>query len=91
MSKDGRGALIDLTGQRFGLLVVEKKYPVVCDNNGAIWLCKCDCGVEVAVPSNRLRYGKTKSCGCFRAMTHEERMATGLWPKGKGAAAKCES
>lgn len=87
MAKDGRGALIDLTGRRFGRLVVEKKYPVVCNSNGAVWLCKCDCGVEVAVPSNRLRYGKTRSCGCLREMAFEERAALGYWPSGaeKGA------
>lgn len=56
---------IDLTGQRFGRLVV------ICENgrakNGSvIWLCKCSCGNEVTVHGSELRRGKTQSCGCFR-------------------------
>ena len=57
-------SLIDLTGQRFGrLLVVEKsksKYGYVT------WLCKCDCGNEKVVSGDMLRKGKTNSCGCLR-------------------------
>lgn len=30
-----------------------------------MWLCKCDCGGEVVVPTASLRSGNTKSCGCL--------------------------
>ena len=62
---------IDLTGKRFGRLVVISKADRV---NGMIrWLCKCDCGNETVVYGNNLRRGTTRSCGCFR---HEFLMAT---------------
>ena len=31
----------------------------------AYWLCRCACGTRRAVPSNHLRSGHTKSCGCY--------------------------
>lgn len=54
---------IDLTGQRFGKLVVIKRAPN--KNKRTMWLCKCDCGNEVEVRSDQLRGGITKSCGCL--------------------------
>lgn len=56
--------LIDLTGQRFGrLLVIERN----ASNCGYVtWLCKCDCGNEKVVSGQELRKGKTQSCGCLR-------------------------
>lgn len=57
--------LIDLTGQRFGRLVVIKKVESHCTN--AKWLCKCDCGNETTALGTTLRRGETKSCGCIRA------------------------
>ena len=56
--------LIDLTGQRFGRLVVES-YLGRKDLHS--WFrCKCDCGVSVDTRSNALRRGLTQSCGCLR-------------------------
>lgn len=56
--------MIDLTGQRFGRLVVMQG-----EGGGVsghiIWLCKCDCGSKTSVPSNHLRSGHTNSCGCL--------------------------
>ena len=50
--------LIDITGQRFGLLtVVAYKQP--------LWKCICDCGEERLLPSGNLRSGRTRSCGCL--------------------------
>lgn len=58
------GKLIDITGQRFGKLLVIKKEP---SNRcaGARWLCKCDCGNTTTTYSQYLRNGDTKSCGCY--------------------------
>lgn len=53
---------IDLTGERFGRLVVIKR--VENKNNRVMWLCKCDCGKYSQVNSYLLRSGKTTSCGC---------------------------
>lgn len=54
----------DLTGQRFGkLLVIEeagrKKREV-------LWKCLCDCGNYCYQVGHRLRKGKVHSCGCLR-------------------------
>lgn len=55
--------LQDLTGLRFGRLVVKcidrnKKKPTR-------WICKCDCGNEISVMGQSLKNGHTKSCGCI--------------------------
>ena len=74
--------LIDLTGQRFGRLVVVRKAPAKHGATNAVWLCKCDCGNEVAVRGTSLRAGGSMSCGCYRSeyfknkMTHHGKSAT---------------
>lgn len=62
--------MIDLTGQRFGKLVVLKEvepyFPSTYPKGRKCrrWLCKCDCGNEKAIIQSSLRTGNTKSCGC---------------------------
>lgn len=51
--------LIDLSGQRFGRLVVMAR-------EGNKWVCHCDCGRETRVEGISLRSGRTRSCGCFK-------------------------
>lgn len=61
--------LDDLTGQRFGRLVVIDRAPDHVTAGGeksVAWSCLCDCGVKKIVRSNELRNGKTISCGCYR-------------------------
>ena len=54
----------DLTGQKFNLLTVIKRYPE--NKKGyAQWLCKCECGNEIIVRSDLLKRGGVKSCGCL--------------------------
>ena len=58
---------IDLTGQRFGRLVVQKLVDLDKPTRNGIthgWLCKCDCGNEVVCTSKQLNSGKKTSCGC---------------------------
>jgi hypothetical protein len=60
--------LIDLTGQRFGKLVVisrESKY-----RRNATWRCICDCGKETVVRGDVLDRGTTQSCGCGKGHKH---------------------
>ena len=59
--------LIDITGQRFGRLVVVKKVPAKNGSTNARWLCKCDCGNETTVLGIVLRKGESQSCGCYRS------------------------
>lgn len=65
---------IDLTGDRFGNLVVlryaisnridrgKARYKPVTLSG---WLCRCDCGVEKVFLAWDLKSGNTKSCGCL--------------------------
>lgn len=66
------GALIDLTGERFGRLTVLRR--VENDGRGVRWECVCDCGNKKVAHSHELRYGKTRSCGC---LLHESRVMNG--------------
>lgn len=54
----------DLTGQRFGKLVVLEKSHI--ENHRVYWLCQCDCGNTTIVSSLDLTNGNTKSCKCKR-------------------------
>ncbi len=59
------GQFIDITGQRFGKLVVLKRAPN--KNKAVMWLCQCDCGNQKIIAGGSLRSGRTKSCGkCLR-------------------------
>lgn len=53
----------DLTGKRFGRLVVKKR---IINNNKGFWLCECDCGKTVIIKTKTcLISGQIKSCGCY--------------------------
>ena len=58
----------DLTGQRFGRLVVIERAPrpPYYEGTYAWWRCRCDCGNETVVRGRRLTNGETKSCGCYK-------------------------
>jgi hypothetical protein len=58
---------LDLTGQRFGRLMVLEAAPPRRDRTRSrlYWCCQCDCGVLREVEGNNLRRGLTRSCGCF--------------------------
>lgn len=55
----------DLTGKKFGRLtalsVIGRH-----QSRALLWKCRCDCGVVVEVPSNKLKLGHTRSCGCLQ-------------------------
>lgn len=59
--------IIDLTGQRFGRLVVLGR----AENKGkdTMWHCRCDCGNEKDIRGASLQAGLTKSCGCLSKET----------------------
>lgn len=54
--------LVDLTGQKFGLLTVVKR----ADRPGkhVHWECDCACGGSKMVSGDALKRGATTSCGC---------------------------
>ena len=56
--------LKDITGQKFGRLVVVDRAP----NKGKVvmWNAVCDCGTKITTQGGALRSGHTKSCGCLQ-------------------------
>ena len=57
----------DLSGQRFGrLVVVNRAKNFICSSGREItmWHCVCDCGVEKDVASTSVVNGATTSCLC---------------------------
>jgi len=75
----------DLTGKRFGNLLVLREVDPVVAKSGALvhwWECMCDCGKPTTVRRNGLTSGGTKSCGCkqkesVRRMARERRLSPG--------------
>lgn len=53
----------DITGQRFGKLVVLEPTEKRDSGRGVIWKCQCDCGNTIEVSAHALRQGQV-SCGC---------------------------
>lgn len=69
------GKFKDLTGQRFGRLIVIERSPIK-QGNHICWVCRCDCGNTVPlVCGENLKNGDIKSCGCLR---REERTKKNL-------------
>ena len=60
---------LDLTGQKFGKLTVLT--PAKNIGTKTAWLCRCDCGTEVTVTTQRLRDGHRTSCGCDKDLFGE--------------------
>lgn len=57
---------IDISGQRFGLLVATQALPFTqCKQGKTLWKCHCDCGNHRIVRLSHLRSGASQSCGCL--------------------------
>lgn len=61
--RTSQARLHDITGKRFGRLIVLKRSG--SRHGEAGWLCQCDCGNEKIIPGYTLKHGKTRSCGCL--------------------------
>lgn len=59
----------DLTGQRFGNLVVEE-FAGRDINGNVMWKCRCDCGREKNIQHFSLINKRSKSCGCRYSQHH---------------------
>jgi len=63
--ENGNAGAKDLTGQRFGRLLVlglaQEQKP-----GRKTWECKCDCGNTISARNDSLISGKTLSCGCLK-------------------------
>ena|SRR3990167_864845 len=63
----------DLTGKRFGCLLV-KKYS--CSKDGkSYWECVCDCGKEKIIRGASLSSGHPRSCGCLKHRISKHRIS----------------
>lgn len=69
--------LKDLTGQRFGRLVVKDRSD---RSDHVYWNCICDCGNLLTCQGSNLRKGTSNSCGCLR----KEKMSA-IGKAGKGS------
>ena len=56
----------DLTGLRFGKLVVLGKSENRTKDRNPLWRCRCDCGKELETTKSKLITGRVSSCGCNR-------------------------
>jgi hypothetical protein len=91
-------AFVDLTGQRFGSLLVTGIGQRGNDSRRRIrWVCICDCGGSSNSNAADLRAGKITSCGCVRAIkiknlrrTHGE-SRTPLYCVWRSMHARCEN
>lgn len=63
----------DLTGDRFGRLIVLRDSGDRTKKGGIIWRCQCDCGNQHLVPASYLVGGNTRSCGCLGRELSSER------------------
>ena len=65
---------VEITGQRFGKLVVIK-YIDSIKSGGSFrrrYLCQCDCGNQTIVSTTDLLSGATRSCGCLKSRGQEK-------------------
>lgn len=70
--------LLDLTNHTYGMLTVLYETTKRYDR---MWVCKCRCGVEIAIGQHALRSGNSRSCGCQirnRASLKNTKDLTGL-------------
>lgn len=84
--------ILHLEGQKFNRLFILEK---VSSSGQAMFLCRCDCGVEKVIRGASLKFGNTKSCGCFNRETIRKRNIThGMsrtpeWNSFRGAMERC--
>ena len=70
------GAIRDLSGQRFGKLIVlevDKNETKKHKGRNVYWKCLCDCGNYKSIVSGSLTNGTTKSCGCLKIQSSKDR------------------
>lgn len=70
---------IDLSGQRYGkLVVIERTDDRRTEGGQSIihWTCLCDCGVIKAIRGTSLKIGRTSSCGCLHKELASEARTT---------------
>lgn len=57
------GLIKDIVGQTFAKLTVLQYHS--SSSNGAVWICKCECGNTCLATGSHMKRKSTKSCGCL--------------------------
>ena len=70
--------IVDITGKRFGRLVVRER--INSERKGVWWICDCDCGGTKILTSSLLG-GNVNSCGCINLEKIRERNRTDISDK----------
>lgn len=95
------GKKVNHTGKQFGLLKAIR-LTESAKNQGARWICLCECGTEKVITANNLVKGKAKSCGCAADRWRSEKnrkhghtrwdgFTTGTYRSWHAARQRCES
>lgn len=66
-ARDFQRQKYDLTGKKFGRLLVVKAESASNSKRNIVWKCLCDCGNETVSVGSDLRRGHKKSCGCLHS------------------------
>jgi hypothetical protein len=66
--------LVDITGNRYGRLLVQKE--ALPRTKPAKWVVICDCGTIKEVSGKDMKNGKIQSCGCYKSECTKERHTT---------------
>ena len=56
----------NLTGERFGRVVVLSYEGLVRERRDSLYKCRCDCGEVFVTAARSLKSGACRSCGCIR-------------------------
>ena len=64
----------DLSGQVFGWLTA-KEYSHSDKYRTSFWLCECKCGGKITTASSNLKKGCTRSCGCLKRISDQNKAA----------------
>ena len=67
----------DLTGMSFGFLTVlyqDEDFITQKGKHLAKWVCQCKCDNIISVLGSSLRYGTTKSCGCYLSQFNKTKL-----------------
>jgi hypothetical protein len=71
---------LDMSGQRFGRLIILDQHKSVRRYNRQqiFWFCRCDCGTERWILGELLRRGTALSCGCLQKERSAENVSNWL-------------
>ena len=71
-SRKGKHTAKDVAGQKFAMLTALYPTGERGHNGSILWHCRCDCGKEIDIALDRLKYSEVISCGCMREKCNQE-------------------